>query len=305
MKFLSPDCPNLLRRLTPPADKVDMVLDTDTYNEVDDQFALAYALASTEKLNIQAIYAAPFFNDRSNGPKDGMLRSYHEIFRLLGLMKKEVRIPVLKGSCRFLLNEDTPEESDAARDLISRSKNYTPGSPLYVVAVGAITNIASAILTDPTIVNRIVIVWLGGHPLYCRQTHEFNLIQDIAAARVIFDSGAAVVQFPCRGVTSQMLTTLEDLKYHIGGKSDLCDALLQLYKAYRDDHFGYAKELFDVAAVSWLVNANWSPSYLVPSPIATYDGTWSCDPARHPIRTVEYVERNLIFTDMYRKIVTL
>ena len=58
----------LVRRLEPPRGKVKMVLDTDTYNEVDDQFALAYSLLSPEKLEVLAVYAAPYFNDRSSGP---------------------------------------------------------------------------------------------------------------------------------------------------------------------------------------------------------------------------------------------
>ncbi len=34
-------------------------------NEVDDQFALAYAIKSSDKLNLEAVYAAPFHNNRS------------------------------------------------------------------------------------------------------------------------------------------------------------------------------------------------------------------------------------------------
>ena len=60
-----------------------MVLDTDTCNEIDDQFALVYALLCPEKLNVEAVYAAPFTNDRSTGPGDGMEKSYEEILRLL------------------------------------------------------------------------------------------------------------------------------------------------------------------------------------------------------------------------------
>ena len=62
----------MLRKLTLPKGRLDMVLDSDTYNEVDDQFALAYSLLSPERLNVQAVYAAPFYNDRSTGPEDGM-----------------------------------------------------------------------------------------------------------------------------------------------------------------------------------------------------------------------------------------
>ncbi len=49
-----------------------MVLDTDTFNEIDDQFAVIYALHSKERLQVEAFYAAPFHNELSSGPKDGM-----------------------------------------------------------------------------------------------------------------------------------------------------------------------------------------------------------------------------------------
>ncbi len=41
-----------------------MVLDTDAYNEIDDQFALAHILLSPDRVQLEAIYAAPFHNSR-------------------------------------------------------------------------------------------------------------------------------------------------------------------------------------------------------------------------------------------------
>ena len=79
-----------LKNLSVPEGKIDVVLDTDAYNEIDDQFAIAYMLRSKGKLNVKAIYAAPFFNDRSSGPEDGMVRSYEEILKLLSLMDEKV-----------------------------------------------------------------------------------------------------------------------------------------------------------------------------------------------------------------------
>ena len=55
----------MIKALTLPAGKVDAVLDTDAYNEIDDQFAIAYMLRSDEKINVKEIYAAPFFNENS------------------------------------------------------------------------------------------------------------------------------------------------------------------------------------------------------------------------------------------------
>ena len=42
------DQAKLIKRLEKPAGKIDVVLDTDTYNEIDDQFALAYLIRSDE-----------------------------------------------------------------------------------------------------------------------------------------------------------------------------------------------------------------------------------------------------------------
>ena len=72
-----------LERLAPPTGRVSIVLDTDTYNEIDDQFALAYALLSPDQIDLEAIYAAPFQNPRSTGPADGMEKSHEEILRVL------------------------------------------------------------------------------------------------------------------------------------------------------------------------------------------------------------------------------
>ncbi|MBQ2732813.1 MAG: nucleoside hydrolase, partial [Clostridia bacterium] len=136
-----------LKNLDVPAERVDVVLDTDTFNEIDDQFALAYLLRSGEKLNTKAIYAAPFFNQHSTSPADGMERSYEEIKKVLALMNEDV--PVFKGSDRYLPDEKTAVDSPAADDLIARAKLYTPEDPLYVVAIGAITNVASALIKAP------------------------------------------------------------------------------------------------------------------------------------------------------------
>ena len=76
MDFPPLDPALMLERLAPPTGKVRMVLDTDTYNEIDDQFAVVQALISPDRLAVEAIYAAPFDNNRSSGPGEGMEKSY-------------------------------------------------------------------------------------------------------------------------------------------------------------------------------------------------------------------------------------
>ena len=55
-----------LKNLTVPVGKIDVVLDTDAYNEIDDQFAISYLLKKPEKLQVRGICAAPFLTLRRN-----------------------------------------------------------------------------------------------------------------------------------------------------------------------------------------------------------------------------------------------
>ena len=57
-----------LQMLAPPDGVVRAVLDTDTFNEIDDQFALVQALLSPDRIRLEATYAAPFHNSRSTSP---------------------------------------------------------------------------------------------------------------------------------------------------------------------------------------------------------------------------------------------
>ena len=56
-----------LTNLSVPSGMIDVVLDTDTYNEIDDQFAVSYLVRCTEKFHIKGICAAPFQNTLSSG----------------------------------------------------------------------------------------------------------------------------------------------------------------------------------------------------------------------------------------------
>ena len=164
-----------IKRLEPPKGKVRMVLDTDTYNEIDDQYALSYAYLSKEKLQLEAVYAAPFFNKRSKSAGDGMEKSYEEILRLLALLGKSPEGFAYRGSDRYLEDISRPVQSEAVLDMVKKAMVATPENPLYVVAIGCITNVASAILIEPKIIEKIVVVWLGGNGLDWPNQKEFNL----------------------------------------------------------------------------------------------------------------------------------
>ncbi len=290
-----------IEMLKPPTQRpVRMVLDTDTYNEIDDQFAVVYALISPE-LDVQAVYAAPFTNDRSQGPGDGMEKSYEEIGRILSRLDKSPEGFAFKGSTHYL-DPQHPEESPATKDLIARARKSSPDDPLYVVAVGAITNVANAILLEPSIIQNIVIVWLGGNGHQFPHQREFNYHQDLPASRTIFDCGVPFVQLPCTPVVTHFATTVPEMERYVGGRGAIGDYLLQIFKDYHPDHFAWSKVLWDMTAVAWLIHPQQLPSDLVHSPIVTDNYTLSFDQSRHLIRVVTFVNRDPIFRDFFTKL---
>lgn len=293
-----------LNMLEKPKGKVDVVLDTDAYNEVDDQFAIAYMIKAKEKLNPVAIYAAPFFNQNSESPEDGMLKSYDEIIRVARMAGWDHPEKVYHGSRTYLPDENTPVMSPAAEDLARRAMNYTSEKPLYVAAIGAITNIASALLINPEIRERIVVIWLGCNGLHWDNNWEFNLRQDIPAGRVLLSSGVPVVLIPANGVNSMFHTNEHELRYWLVDKNPLCDYLARRMIATANEYAKgkpWSRVIWDVAPISWLMDeeGRYMLDRIIPAPLPAPDSHWTYDETRHSIRYVYGVYRDYLMEKLF------
>ena len=282
-----------------PAAPVRMVLDTDARNEIDDQFALVHVLLAPERARLEAVYAAPFCNGRVASPAEGMRESEAEIRRVMGLLP-ERQVPVLSGSDRWLSDAGVPVSSAAASDLIERAR--AGDSPLYVVAIGAPTNVASALLADPGLAERVVVVWLGGHAPNWGTAAEFNLRQDPAASRVLLDSGVPLVLVPCLGVADRMITTKGEIDRYVRPAGNIGALLADLYDDYVPDEPGRSKVIWDLAATAWVLHRDWLGAEFTTSPILSPGLTWSRDPQRHLILSVTHVGRDQIFGDLFRRL---
>ena len=297
------------KNLSVPTGPVDVVLDTDAYNEIDDQFAIAYLLNSGDRLRVKGLCAAPFFNENSTGPADGMEKSYAELGHLLTLAGRQELMPlVYRGSERYLPDENTPVASPAATFMAELAREYTPEHPLYIVAIGAITNVASALLMNPQMRESCVVVWLGGHGTHIPNgVTEFNMVQDIAAARVVFGCGVPLVQLPCVGVVDMFATSRYELEHWLSGKNPLCDYLVA-HTVEAAESYAHGKPwtrvIWDVTAVAWLLNDGdrFMQSRLIPSPVPEYDKHYATLTDRHLIRYVYHINRDALFEDLFRKL---
>ena len=240
----------------PTEEIVDVVIDTDAYNEVDDQFAIAWALRSPERVNVEAVYAAPFCSQAigkmlvppgqkplrltremlgegihfADTPAEGMELSYQEILHLFSLLGESPEGKVFRGSTAYIEDDPgrKPVESEAARDLVRRAQARPAGKRRYVLAIGAHTKVAAARKMEPAIADKITVVWLGGHAPYFKDGKEFNLLQDVPAAQHLFDCGVPLVLIPCAGVADHLTVSAPELEACLMGHSKAGDYLGQI-----------------------------------------------------------------------------
>jgi inosine-uridine nucleoside N-ribohydrolase len=287
--------------LAPPAGPVSIVLDTDAYNEIDDQYAIAYALSATG-IDVEAIYAAPFHNARSAGPGDGMEKSHAEIQRVLETISQTPTDGVYEGATAYLPDESEPAGNPATNDLVERAREHDGADPLYVVAIGAPTNVAAALLRAPDIVENVVVVWLGGTPHDWHTATEFNLRQDLRASRVLFDSGVPLVQVPCRNVAEHLRISVPELDRYLDD-GPLADYLLDITDTYFDERGtdGRVRSTvqWDVVPIAWLRDPEIVPTAVVHSPELSSELTWNRDPGRHFVRVAREICRDRIWADFF------
>ncbi len=356
-----------------------VLIDTDAANEIDDQFALCWALQSPQQLNVLGVYATPFsFEHRRhemmrarrardepalasaadhallplyaarlqhflrsqwpletidlpvfNPPGVGMQRSFDEILVVFDKLKLAPGGLVFRGSDRYLPADvsapgpTSPEadnatpcsaqgavDSEAARHLIATARAQPLDQPLYVLALGCVTNIASALLMAPDIVDHIVVVWTSGFPSHApHPNHAFNLEQDMCAARVLLDSGVPLVYLPGYHVGAQLRLSLPEMERHVQGRGAIGDYLHHLFTHNPlwdfvgiDSLYAHSWVIWDVINVAWMIEPDWVPSSIVATPRLGDDKCWQAAPGRHPMREAYGVARDAIFRDFFLKL---
>lgn len=294
--------------LTPPAapNRVPMVLDTDTANEIDDQFAVVHALLSQDRLQLEAIYAT-LFSRAGNSPAEGVAESEAEIHRLLDRLEVEDRSRVLRGADAFLSDERPTVPNAASDDLIERAMAPRDGR-LWVAAIGALTNVASALNEAPEIAEQICIVWLGGQAQHSEDAREFNLYQDPIAARAVFDSGAPLVHIPCYGAASHLLTSTAELDAYVRPLGAIGEYLSDIFRDHNAQYPGRTKEIWDLSATGFLIDEDWAPRRSIQRPTLSEDMRWVSQPDDAPLAPfaeAHYVQRDPIFGDLFGKLAEL
>ena len=243
-------------------------------------------------------------------PDEGMELSYQEILKVFDLMEEDINGRVHRGSPDYLQSYDTPIESDAAKFIIERAM-ADDDRPLYIGAIGCVTNIASAILMEPEIIKRIVVTWTSSYPSYSPHHNlpSLNLMQDPLSSQLLFDCGVPHVYLPGYYIGEQLKMSLPDMERWVKGTSKIGNYLYEIYENNplypmfgMYDHFGRTWVIWDLINFAWLMNPDWVPSMLVKSPILTDDLYWKHDESRHWMREATHINRDAIFRDFFTKL---
>ena len=281
-----------------------VIINTDAKNEADDQFAIVHALLSPT-LDVRGLIAAHFGTRRN---QRSMAESREEIELLLRLMDLTGKVTVADGAASGLVDEQTPQDSPGARLIIAESLEASADDPLFVAFLGPLTDMASAILLDPEIVGRdVIVIWIGGTGYGGVAASypgiEFNLSNDIPAANVVFDSGITIWQVPSN-VYSMVSVGYAELDEKIGGAGPLGEYLIrQLHEwnaTYHPEPIE-SRSLGDSPAISLMLFPRGGTFRTIPAPRFGAEGHY-VPGSGHPIRVCESVDVRFLLEDMFAKI---
>ena len=279
--------------------KYNVILDTDTYNEADDQFALSYLIKSKDRFNIEAITVAPYSHQTKNvSVKEGQELSYNEILKICNWLDFDTTNKVFKGSMDYIQN-GYDENNDAVNKIIEVAlKN----EKTYILGIGAITNIALAIKKEPRIIDKIEVIWLGGNELNYNDNLEYNFKQDIDAVKIVFDSKVKITILPCNNVVSNLRIDINELKSKLDNKSELNNYLINRF--YNDGYHGTQESriIWDIAVVAYIINKKWFETKEISCPNIKEDGSYELIDNRHIITFVTKLDRDKIYEDLFKKL---
>ena len=275
-----------------------VIIDTDAKNEIDDIWAIALAILSPERFKIEGFVAANFDNSRPEAGPNSVEASFKEIKTILKKAGLANRWPVLRGSHPMRYKYE-PSESEGVDFIIKKAMESTPDDPLWIVGLGAATDIASAYLKEPRIANRIVVFW-HFRTRWPEKCWNFNVIGDVRAARTVFHSDLSFVLFDtgthlyCPMKESEQFLSYGELAKY-----------LHEYR-YKSSHYQKPKKgFFDLGDIAALVDPDLAFWEVTDCPEVDWDLTYKFKKTKGSILRCYNINRDKTFDLLHDKLKAL
>lgn len=272
-----------------------IILDTDLYNEIDDQIALAYVLKSKDVLNLEAVTIAPFTKGKYN-TKISIDKSYEVAKKIFKMCNEENDEIIFKGATEYFAN-DSNQTNEAVNKIIQIAKK---NDKTYILSIGSITNIALAIKKEPSIINKIEVIWLGSNFLFMKN-NDFNFRQDVEAVRYVLDSKVKITIIPTYPVSYGLMISKYELESRIRNANELCDYFCDIFT----DDYGteeIRRVIWDISTVAYMINKEWFQTMEISCPRIKKDTSFKLTKFRHKIKFVQRLDSNKIYDDLFSKI---
>jgi inosine-uridine nucleoside N-ribohydrolase len=219
-------------------------------------------------------------------------------------------------------NDSTPAKSEAVNFIIKEALRTDTQLPLYVLCGASLTEIASAVLTNPQIANKITLIWIGG-PEYTDLAFpppnytviEYNLNIDIAAVRAIFNrSDIAIWQVPRNAYRQAIISyTQLLLKVRSQGKTGkyLCEQIERVMSITQKFNLNLGEVyilgdsplvLLTALQSSFEADPSSSDYVIKMSPRISEHGTYEFNNKGRNIRVYTRLDINLMFEDFFAKL---
>ncbi|MDH3648605.1 MAG: nucleoside hydrolase [Saprospiraceae bacterium] len=209
-----------------------LIVDADTGNEVDDLFAIVAALLAPS-LRILGVTSAQYHTS-PQAPNDSVgdsQRINREIMDLLG--KKDVPHP--EGSNIPLVNQLRPQSSDASAFIMQEARKMTEGEKLSIAVLGPCTNVASALLLEPGIADKIAVYYLGfWHNTESKtwSKREFNTNNDPNAVDVLLNHPTLEFHVMTATASQHLIFEKTIVDQHLKGKAGIADYLVDRWETF-------------------------------------------------------------------------
>jgi inosine-uridine nucleoside N-ribohydrolase len=284
-------------------ERLPVVLSTDVGNEVDDQWAIVYLLTQP-RFDVQGILSphAPTLSPPAGRTAYRILRSVVE-----DRLNMREHPPLLEGASLPLVDTRTPADSPAVDFLLRVSRDYNPDRRLNVLAIGAITDIASAILRDPSIVQRIRVVQMGFQS-WAAGGNEFNIANDVHAVQVVLASGVPLTVGPGDVCKRDLALSLDQARTMVAGRGPVGDWLWTEFEAWyyryvkpiRRNDFSKPWIIWDTIVLAHLLGMTQSEDY--PRPVLRDDMTFDHPNTREKITWITHVDSRRMWADFLARL---
>jgi len=263
-----------------PGKRIRVLIDTDAGCEIDDQYAIALALLCPERFSIEG------FVSQQWGSPDTLDKSVDEIHRVMDKAGMAGRYPVKRGAPAMQWN-DFPERGEGVDFIIERAMAGDADDPLYVVSLGAATNLASAWMTEPAIAGRIVALWHTRSQWPVRGANA-NIVMDLTAARRVFASDLPLIMFDTGTyIRWTMERSAELIRPH-----GALGAYLHEIRERHPTMCSYTKGFFDLGDVCLLVDPSLAEWDIETGPTLLRDSTFDFARPQGQILRVHHISRS-------------